>query len=121
MPNVSKGSLRERVDFSKIQTSIPIPNLIEVQKRSYERFLQMDLLPKEREDGGLQSVFSSVFPISDFASVALLEFVRYEFEPPKYDVDECRQRGGSDGWPFTTVMGTGNMNCVPGRRPSTPS
>src|SRR5438309_10483612 len=77
MPNVSNGSLRQRVDFSRIKTSIPIPNLIEVQKRSYERFLQMDLLPKEREDAGLQSVFSSVFPISDFRGLSQLEFVDY--------------------------------------------
>ncbi len=77
MPQVSNGSIRERVDFSKIKTSIPIPNLIEVQKRSYERFLQMDLLPKEREDAGLQSVFSSVFPISDFRGLSQLEFVDY--------------------------------------------
>ncbi|MBV8896780.1 MAG: DNA-directed RNA polymerase subunit beta, partial [Acidobacteriaceae bacterium] len=77
MQNVPHGALRERVDFSKIKTSIPIPNLIEVQKRSYERFLQMDLLPKEREDAGLQSVFSSVFPISDFRGLSQLEFVDY--------------------------------------------
>src|ERR1700761_872651 len=77
MPNVLDGTLRQRVDFSKIKTSIPIPNLIEVQKRSYERFLQMDLLPKEREDAGLQSVFSSVFPISDFRGLSQLEFVDY--------------------------------------------
>ena len=56
------GAAPERVDFSKIKTSIPIPNLIEVQKKSYERFLQMDLLPNEREDIGLQTVFNSVFP-----------------------------------------------------------
>jgi DNA-directed RNA polymerase subunit beta len=67
----------ERVDFSKIKTSIPIPNLIEVQKTSYERFLQMDLLPNEREDVGLQTVFNSVFPISDFRGVSQLEFVDY--------------------------------------------
>jgi DNA-directed RNA polymerase subunit beta len=67
----------ERVDFSKIKTSIPIPNLIEVQKKSYERFLQMDLLPNEREDIGLQTVFNSVFPISDFRGVSDLEFVDY--------------------------------------------
>src|ERR1041385_3167714 len=67
----------ERVDFSKIKTSIPIPNLIEVQKHSYERFLQMDLLPNEREDTGLQTVFNSVFPISDFRGVSQLEFVDY--------------------------------------------
>src|SRR5947209_2982787 len=75
MPNVANGSLRQRVDFSKIKTSIPIPNLIEVQKRSYERFLQMDLLPKEREAAGLQSVLSSVFPISDFRGLSQLNFV----------------------------------------------
>ncbi len=73
----SNGAVPERVDFSKIKTSIPIPNLIEVQKNSYERFLQMDLLPNEREDIGLQTVFNSVFPISDFRGVSDLEFVDY--------------------------------------------
>jgi DNA-directed RNA polymerase subunit beta len=57
---------RKRFDFSKIPATIQIPNLIEVQKRSYDRFLQMDKLPSEREDGGLQAVFQSVFPITDF-------------------------------------------------------
>src|ERR687886_365181 len=71
------GATRERVDFSRIKTSVPIPNLIEVQKKSYERFLQMDLLPSEREDTGLQSVFNSVFPISDFRGLSQLEFVDY--------------------------------------------
>ena len=71
------AQIRERVDFSKIKTSIPIPNLIEIQKKSYERFLQMDLLPNEREDIGLQTVFKSVFPISDFRGVSDLEFVDY--------------------------------------------
>ncbi len=71
------GAFRERVDFSKIKTSIPIPNLIEVQKKSYERFLQMDLLPQERDDTGLESVFKSVFPISDFRGLSQLEFVDY--------------------------------------------
>src|SRR6202021_851156 len=68
---------RERLDFSKIRSSIQIPNLIEVQKNSYARFLQMDLLPSEREDGGLQSVFSSVFPIQDFRGLSQLDFVDY--------------------------------------------
>jgi DNA-directed RNA polymerase subunit beta len=68
---------RERLDFAKIQGSIQIPNLIEVQKKSYQRFLQMDLLPSEREDGGLQSVFTSVFPIRDFREMSQLEFVDY--------------------------------------------
>ncbi|MBZ5726030.1 MAG: DNA-directed RNA polymerase subunit beta [Acidobacteriia bacterium] len=77
MNHQHNGAAPERVDFSKIKTSIPIPNLIEVQKTSYERFLQMDLLPNEREDIGLQTVFNSVFPISDFRGVSDLEFVDY--------------------------------------------
>src|SRR5450432_1127785 len=77
MQPLENGANRERVDFSKIKTSIPIPNLIEVQKKSYERFLQMDLLPAERDDAGLESVFKSVFPISDFRGLSQLEFVDY--------------------------------------------
>jgi DNA-directed RNA polymerase subunit beta len=77
MQHPASGASHERVDFSKIKTSIPIPNLIEVQKQSYERFLQMDLLPDEREDAGLQSVFTSVFPIEDFRGLSKLEFVDY--------------------------------------------
>ena len=72
-----KNGFRHRFDFSKIPATIQIPNLIEVQKRSYERFLQMDRLPSERDDGGLQSVFQSVFPITDFRNVSQLEFVDY--------------------------------------------
>ena len=67
----------ERIDFSKIGTTVPIPNLIEVQKKSYDRFLQMDRLPSEREDSGLQSVFNSVFPITDFRGISSLEFVDF--------------------------------------------
>src|SRR5947209_4985330 len=76
MPNKNRA-LRHRLDFSKIPATIQIPNLIEVQKRSYDRFLQMDKLPSEREDNGLQAVFQSVFPISDFRNVSQLEFVDY--------------------------------------------
>src|ERR1022692_4753649 len=71
------NGFRTRFDFSKIPATIQIPNLIEVQKRSYERFLQMDRLPSERDDAGLQSVFQSVFPITDFRNVSQLEFVDY--------------------------------------------
>ena len=76
MPNDHRA-IRSRLDFSKIPTSIQIPNLIEVQRRSYERFLQMDKLPSEREDNGLQSVFTSVFPITDFRNISQLDFVDY--------------------------------------------
>jgi DNA-directed RNA polymerase subunit beta len=78
MPNSNQYAREhQRLDFAKIQGSIQIPNLIEVQMKSYQRFLQMDLLPSEREDGGLQSVFTSVFPIKDFREMSQLEFVDY--------------------------------------------
>src|SRR5213595_1923073 len=78
MPNSNQHVReRQRLDFAKIQGSIQIPNLIEVQMKSYQRFLQMDLLPSERDDGGLQSVFTSVFPIRDFREMSQLEFVDY--------------------------------------------
>src|SRR5258708_2789161 len=77
MYTASKNIYRDRVDFAKISTSIPIPNLIEIQKNSYERFLQMRVLPGEREDAGLQSVFKSVFPITDLRENCSLEFVEY--------------------------------------------
>ncbi|HVC46948.1 MAG TPA: DNA-directed RNA polymerase subunit beta [Terracidiphilus sp.] len=76
MPN-EKRAIRSRLDFSKIPTATQIPNLIEVQRRSYERFLQMDKLPNERDDSGLQSVFVSVFPITDFRGISQLDFVDY--------------------------------------------
>jgi DNA-directed RNA polymerase subunit beta len=74
---MKNNTFRKRFDFSKIPATIQIPNLIEVQKRSYERFLQMDRLPSERDDAGLQAVFQSVFPITDFRNVSQLEFVDY--------------------------------------------
>ena len=77
MYSLPKNVYRERIDFCKIKTTIPIPNLIEIQKKSYERFLQMNRLPSEREDAGLQSVFKSVFPISDFRENSSLEFIEY--------------------------------------------
>ena len=72
-----KTANRNRFDFSKIPATIQIPNLIEVQKRSYDRFLQMDALPSERDDAGLQAVFQSVFPITDFRNVSQLDFVEF--------------------------------------------
>ncbi len=77
MYSLPKNVYRERIDFSKIKTTVPIPNLIEIQKKSYERFLQMNRLATEREDAGLQSVFKSVFPISDFRENSSLEFIEY--------------------------------------------
>jgi len=77
MAETKTTTSRDRTNFSKIRTAIQIPNLIEVQKNSYERFLQMNMLPEERDDTGLQAVFNSVFPISDFRGVSTLEFISY--------------------------------------------
>ena len=95
---------RARKFFGHIREIAEMPNLIEVQKASYDQFLLVDEPQGGRADEGLQSVFKSVFPISDFASTALLEFVKYEFEPPKYDVDECRQRGMTFAAPLKVTL-----------------
>jgi DNA-directed RNA polymerase subunit beta len=87
------NNLRLRRSFGKIKKIIDIPNLIEIQKRSYDDFLQLTVESENRTDVGLQGVFKSVFPIKDFNETASLEFVSYELGMPKYDVDECHQRG----------------------------
>ena len=86
------GRNRIRRTFGHIDEIADMPNLIEVQKQSYDDFLMVKEPPGGRPETGLQAVFKSVFPISDFAGRATLEFVRYDFDPPKYDVDECQQR-----------------------------
>jgi len=81
-----------------------MPNLIEVQKSSYDHFLQMDVPSDERQDVGLQEVFKTVFPIKDFSEISMLEFVRYELETPKFDVDECQQRGLTFAAPLKVTL-----------------
>ncbi len=83
---------RIRKSFGNIPESIQMPNLIEIQRSSYEHFLQMHVSSTEREGEGLDAVFRSVFPIKDFSDRATLEYVSYEFEPPKFDTQECMQR-----------------------------
>ncbi len=86
------GRRRVRKFFGKIPEVAEMPNLIEVQKASYDQFLMVDEPQGGRPDEGLQSVFRSVFPITDFSGASMLEFVSYEFEQPKFDTEECRQR-----------------------------
>src|SRR6266700_6045717 len=104
MAQTFTGRKRVRKFFGKIQEVAEMPNLIEVQKASYDQFLQIYEPPGGRPDEGLQTVFKSVFPISDFSSTSMLEFVKYEFEPPKYDVDECRQRGMTYAAPLKVTL-----------------
>src|SRR6201995_2181278 len=98
------GRKRVRKFFGHIREVAEMPNLIEVQKASYDQFLLVDEPEGGRPDEGLQSVFRSVFPISDFAGTAQLDFVKYEFEAPKFDVDECRQRGLTFAAPLKVTL-----------------
>ncbi|WKZ56307.1 MAG: DNA-directed RNA polymerase subunit beta [Bdellovibrionota bacterium] len=93
MTSKIKTNLRLRRSYSKIREVAEIPNLVAIQKRSYDRFLQMNVDHEKREDIGLQRVFKSVFPIRDYNNTASLEFVSYNLGEPKYDQDECRDRG----------------------------
>src|ERR1700749_4139800 len=104
MAQTFTGRKRARKFFGKIQEVAEMPNLIEVQKASYDQFLLVKDPDGGRPDEGLQAVFKSVFPISGFSNTAQLEFVRYEFEPPKYDVDECRQRGMTYAAPLKVTL-----------------
>src|ERR1700685_1948743 len=98
------GRKRIRKSFGRIPEVAPMPNLIEVQKSSYDHFLQMGILPEDRQAVGMQEVFRSVFPIKDFSDRAQLEFVRYELETPKYDVEECQQRGITYAAPLKVTL-----------------
>lgn len=98
------GRKRIRKTFGRIPEVIEMPNLIEVQRSSYEKFLQMEVRPEDRVIAGLEEVFRSVFPIRDFSDRAELDFVRYELEPPKYDVDECQQRGMTFAAPLKVTL-----------------
>ncbi len=104
MATTIQTNFRVRRNFSKIPKVIDLPNLIDIQKRSYEKFLQSDVPPENREEVGLQGVFKSVFPIRDFNESSSLEFVSYQLDKPKYDVDECLQRGMTYAAPMRVVV-----------------
>jgi DNA-directed RNA polymerase subunit beta len=98
------NNLRFRRSFGRIRKIIDLPYLIEIQKNSYELFLQKDAAPTERQNMGLQEVFKSVFPIKDFNETASLEFVSYILGEPKYDVEECHQRGMTYAAPLKVTV-----------------
>jgi DNA-directed RNA polymerase subunit beta len=110
------SNLRLRRSFGKIKKIIEIPNLIEIQKRSYQDFLQADVTSDERKDEGLQAVFKSVFPIKDFNETASLEFVSYDLGQPKYDVEECHQRGMTYAAPIKVKIQLVIWDVESGRR-----
>jgi DNA-directed RNA polymerase subunit beta len=98
------GRKRIRRSFGQIKEIADMPNLIEIQRQSYESFLQADTQADDRRLQGLHEVFTSVFPIKDFADKAEIDFVKYELEEPKYDVDECRQRGMTYSAPLRVTL-----------------
>src|SRR5271156_928578 len=98
------GRKRIRKSFGRIPEVAPMPNLIDVQRASYDSFLQMRVKPDTRTHSGIQEVFKSVFPINDFAGRGRLEFVHYELEEPKYDVEECIQRGMTYAAPLKVIL-----------------
>ncbi len=99
-----QNNFRVRPNFAKIPKIIDIPNLIDIQKYSYDNSFRRTSPPEKREDVGLQGVFKSVFPIKDFNETSSLEFVSYDLEKPKYDVDECHQRGMTFAAPLKVVI-----------------
>src|ERR1700754_4451650 len=98
------GRKRLRKNFGKITEIAQMPNLIEVQRTSYDQFLQLDKPDAGRKDEGLESVFRQVFPIRDFSESSLLEYVDYHFEEPKYDVEECQQRSMTFAAPLKVTL-----------------
>ncbi len=104
MASVIQTNFRLRKTFARIQEAIEIPNLIAIQKRSYDLFLQDGIDPDDREEVGLHAVFKSVFPIKDFNETCSLEFVEYHLDRPKYDVEECMARGMTFAAPVKVVI-----------------
>ena len=101
---VTASNIRLRRSYARTKQLTKIPNLIELQKKSYEDFIMKDVDPDRRGDQGLNGIFKSVFPISDFNETASLEFVAYALEPAKYDVEECRQRGMTFASPVKVTL-----------------
>ncbi|MBM4242370.1 MAG: DNA-directed RNA polymerase subunit beta [Deltaproteobacteria bacterium] len=97
-------NFRPRRNFGKIKKVVEIPNLIEIQRRSYDEFLQKDVAGDQRKDVGLQAVFKSVFPIKDFNDTAELDFVGYSIGEPKFDIEECHQRGNNFAAPLKVTV-----------------
>lgn len=98
------GRTRLRKSFERLSGTVPMPNLIELQKSSYESFLQRHVSYEQRKPIGLQGVFLSIFPVKDFSDRAQLEFIRYDFDDPKFTVEECRQRGSTYAAPLKVTL-----------------
>ena len=117
------NSKKIRKSFGKIPLVTSLPNLIEVQKRSFDSFLQLKTKPENLKTSGLHAVFKSVFPINDYTERATVDYVNYQIGIPKYDVEECSQRGMTFGapllvnfrlivWDIDEIAGTKSVSCL---------
>jgi len=104
MASTVQKNYRYRESFGRIKSVVEIPHLIEIQRLSYEKFLQKEIPLSERQNLGLHAVFNSVYPIRDFKGTSELVYLGYELERPKYDVDECRARGMSFAAPIKVTI-----------------
>jgi DNA-directed RNA polymerase subunit beta len=104
MASIVQTNFRVRKNLGRVRRIVDIPNLIDIQKSSYDKFLQMSVPASQRHEVGLQAVFRSVFPIKDFNGTSELVFVSYNLEAPKYDVEECRQRGMTFSAPIKVTI-----------------
>ena len=111
-------NFRPRRNFGKIKKVVDIPNLIEIQRRSYDEFLQRDVAPSDRKPVGLLGVFKSVFPIKGFNDNAELDFVDYAIGEPKFDIDECHQRGNNFAAPLKVTVQSSSTITTRRRRPA---
>ena len=121
MPDPLSRSFKHRRSYAKVESAVEIPNLISIQKESYEQFLQSRVLSEDREDIGLQQVFKSVFPIQDFSNKASLQYVSYYLDTPKYDTEECRERGMTYSAPLKVTVRLVVWTWTRGRRTGRPT
>ena len=110
MPNPVSLSKQDRISFSKLREVEDLPDLIEIQRKSYRDFLQKDVPPDERKNIGLQSVLREVFPITDFAEASSIDFIGYTLGDPKYDIEECQARGFSYAVPLKITFQLRHQN-----------
>lgn len=104
MAELLANNFRYRRSFAKSLPAVEVDNLIRIQRDSYEKFLQLSVPAADREPIGLQGVFKSVFPIQDYSNRASFQFVGYDLETPKYDVEECRERGMTYSAPLKVTV-----------------
>ena len=107
-----QGKKIKLLDYSKIRNNIDPPNFLDIQKKSYQKFLQKDIPPEKRQDVGLHKVFKDVFPIQDFTGSLILNYINYSIKEPKYSALECGERGSTYAAPLEARISLYNKKLV---------